>query len=144
VCYEISHDETPDSWSVAKLADLDELCQSDTAQQIKMLTGYHNARTGDPAAVAQAVRRVLETYFRSAYRCHFPPTENLGGIIRLITEGGPSHPCREMLARLNSCNAATMNDHHGVDPDIAQGRAHDPEDLATVVRDCLQLARVIA
>lgn len=144
VCYEISHDETPGSWSVARLADLDELCQSDTAQQIKKLTGYHNSRTGDPEAVAQAVRRVLETYFRSAYRCHFPATENLGGIIRLIAEGGPSHPCWEMLARLNSCNAATMNDHHGVDPDIAQERAHDPEDLATVVRDCLQLARVIA
>lgn len=136
--YEIKYDGA-DNWSKAVAADLDVLCQSDYALQLKILTDFYNERVGEPTHVAPAVRKVLETHYRRSYSAYFLPTDNLGPIIHKIREHGPSHPCWLAVDTLEACNTATMGEHHGDDPSIVSSKPVDADNLRGTVRDCLEL-----
>ncbi|QDM32864.1 AAA family ATPase [Tardiphaga sp. vice352] len=138
VCYKIEG-EGADNWSKADIADLDKLCQSDHAKQLAKLHAFFENRTGDASDVAPAVRKVLETHFRGAYTAYFEPDDNLGPIIRKIRAHGFRHPCWDIVEALDACNNATMNEHHGNDPSVVPSGPIDPDNLRTVVRDCLEL-----
>lgn len=136
--YQIEHDGA-DKWSKAKAVDLDVLCQSESAAQLAKLRAYYDNRTGEPSDVAPAVRKVLETHFRRAYSAYFKPEDNLGPIIRKITEAGSSHPCWNLRAELEACNVGTMAEHHGEDPSFVSTGPIDPDELHVLVSDCLRL-----
>ena len=138
VCYKIEG-EGADNWSKAELANLDQLCQSDHAKQLAKLHAFFDNREGDASDVAPAVRKVLETHFRGAYSAYFDPGDNLGPIIRKIRAHGSSHPCWNVVEALDACNNATMDEHHGDDPSVVSSGPIDPDNLRTVVRDCLEL-----
>jgi|GEM_PF-3142168 len=137
-CYEI-HFEGPENWSKACAADLDDLCRSDHALLVHELQTYYEERKGKPTDVAPAVRKVLETHYRTAYSAYFDRNDNLGTIITKTRDGGPIHACYADLPDIESCNAATNYEHHGDDPKLAPAAPMDPDDLHLVVRDCLQL-----
>jgi wobble nucleotide-excising tRNase len=137
-CFEI-HFEGPENWSRASVASLDELCRSDHALLVHELQTYYSERKGKPTDVAPAVRKVLETHYRSAYAAYFDRNDNLGIIIKKIREEGRQHACYADLPDLESCNAATSDEHHGGDPAVAPSLPIDQDDLHLVVRDCLQL-----
>jgi wobble nucleotide-excising tRNase len=138
VCYKIEG-EGADNWSKAEIADLDQLCQSDHAKQLAKLHAFYNERIGDASDVSPAVRKVLETHFRGAYTAYFDPGDNLGPIIRKIRVHGCNHPCWDIVDVLDACNNATMNEHHGDDPSVVPTGPIDPDNLRSVVRDCLEL-----
>lgn len=131
--------EGPEQWSKARIAILDDLCRSDNALLIDQLQAYHDSKLGDPTQIAPAVRKVLETHYRRTYSAYFDRKDYLGTIISKIRDGGPTHPCYADLPDLESCNAATTDEHHGDDPEVAPPAPIDPHDLHLVVRDCLQL-----
>ena len=131
--------EGPEQWSKARLASLDDLCRSDNALLIDQLQAYHASNLGDPTQIAPAVRKVLESHYRRSFSAYFDRKDYLGTIISKIRDGGPTHPCYAELPDLESCNAATNDEHHGDDPEVAPADPIDPDDLHLVVRDCLQL-----
>jgi wobble nucleotide-excising tRNase len=143
ICYEMTHDGTPGFWSKAVEANLDDLCQSDHALQIKKLKAFLDRREGDPAAVAPSVRRVLETHYRQHYRAYFAASDNLGRIVQKIEVAGETHRCWKDLHILATCNLATADEHHGEDPDSAAVAPIDPDNLAAIVRDCLRVTNII-
>lgn len=138
VCYKVIGDG-PDNWSKAEVADLDELCRSNHALQIDKLKAFYECREGDAADIAPIVRRVLETHYRGAYSAYFSPSDNLGPIIRKVTEHGPSHPCWSHVATLDACDVGTRDEHHGDDPAVAPTEPIDPDNLRSTVRECLEL-----
>lgn len=138
VVYEIDFDG-PENWAKARMADLDELCQSDHSLLLRRLHEYHQTRVGHPTDVAPAVRKVLETHYRRSYTAYFDRDDNLGTIISKIRAGGDTHPCHADLFDLESCNAATSDEHHGDDPLVAPSEPVDPDGLAIVVKDSLEL-----
>ena len=138
VAYEIKYDGA-DNWAKAVVADLDELCQSAYARQVKALTDFYDSRIGDPLHVAPMVRKVLETYYRRAYPAYFQPSDNLGPIIRAIRVQGASHPCWNDVETLDACNHATKGEHHGDDASLAPAAPIDADNLRGTVRDCLEL-----
>lgn len=138
VAYEIKYDGA-DNWSQAVVADLDALCASEYASQVKTLTDFYDLRVGDPLLVAPVVRKVLETHYRRTYPAFFGPTENLGPIVRIIRGQGSSHPCWEDVERLDACDHATKDEHHGDDAPLAPSPPIDADNLRGTVRDCLEL-----
>ena len=138
VCYELNFDGA-ELWSKARVADLDELCQSDDALQRRNLKSFFHERKGETTIVAPAVRKVLETHYRSTFPIYFGRNDNLGHIIRLIRDGGPSHPCSADLRVLDACNEATKDEHHGDDPTMVSTAPIDPDALHLIVADCLRL-----
>lgn len=142
ICYEIEY-EGAEKWSKAKVADLDELCQSDHVKTLNALLGYYERREGDPSNIAPGVRRVLETHYRQSHRAYFGRTDNLGKIVSSIEDAGASHPCWSVLAILRACEAGTMGGHHGDDASVVSSTPIDPDDLHGIVRDCLTVMNVI-
>jgi hypothetical protein len=142
VTYEIMF-EGAEQWSEARTVNIDDLCRSSYNKAVDDLRAYHDHRAGDPGHIAPAVRRVLETYYRQTFPAYFDRSDWLGEIIKKIRGDGPAHPCFADLTDLESCNAATKTEHHGDDPEVAPARPIDPDGLAVVVRDCLQLTNVL-
>lgn len=140
--YEIVYDGA-ENWSKAVVADLDQLCQSDHTRQLNQLNAYYLRREGEPSNVSPAVRKVLETHYRRSFSAYFKPSDNLGPIITAIKTSGANHPCWGDLKDLESCNAGTMGEHHGDNPDIMSSEPIDPDGLHAIVETCLQLVNVI-
>lgn len=128
-----------DNWSSAKAVDLDELCRGAHARAIEKLQRFYSERHGQPDDVVLNVRQVLETHFRRSYTAYFNRDENLGGIIKAIRDGGPQHPCHRDLHKLDSCNDATCEEHHGEDALLMPKTGLDPDELRIIVGDCLEL-----
>lgn len=128
-----------DEWSSASAVTLDALCRSAHTKMVDELTAFVNERKGDPDDVVLKVRQVLETHYRRSYTAYFPHDRNLGQIVRDIAEGGSSHPCLDDLARLDNCNDATCDRHHGDDAMVVVKCGVDPDELRTIVRDALEL-----
>lgn len=139
--YQIESDG-PDNWSKASPANLDELCRSSHARQIAKLEGFCNLRQGDANDIALTVRTVLETYYRATYPAYFGSSDNLGPIIEKIRQGGSNHPCWSHFQKIQNCNDATNDNHHGDDPTIGNRPTIDPDNLRSTVLDCLELINV--
>ncbi|WP_192845795.1 AAA family ATPase [Aureimonas sp. AU22] len=138
VTYQIEF-EGPEQWSVARSVDADDLCRGDHAISVDALKAFHERRGGDPATAVMHVRRVLETHFRRAYSGWFGPVDDLGAIVDSIRREGPTHPCSPLLTRLDACNAATRERHHGEDARLGSRTAVDPDELGGIVGDALVL-----
>ena len=140
--YEIMF-EGAEQWSRARAVNIDDLCRSAYNKLVDDLRSYHEHRSGDPTHIAPAIRKVLETHYRRSFPAYFERNDWLGTIIGKIRAEGALHPCFANLADLENCNAATKDEHHGEDPGVASATPIDPDGVAVVVRDCLQLINVL-
>ncbi|RUW99337.1 MAG: hypothetical protein EOS71_21980 [Mesorhizobium sp.] len=140
--YEIAFDG-PENWSIAKNADLDVLCQSSHAAQLRKLVAFYERREGQPGDVAPAIRTVLETHYRRSFSAYFGPTEELGTIVRSIRDFGQAHVCWADLNDLEACNVATLPEHHGEDPRLVSRGPINEDELHRLVSDCLRLVKAI-
>lgn len=130
---------TGDKWSVATAVSLDLLCRADQAKLIDEVAAFVDQRAGNADEVVLKIRKMLETHYRRSYMAYFKPDLNLGSIIHKIAEEGASHPCYQDLTRLDSCNNATCDEHHGDNARTPAKRGVDPDGLRVVARDALEL-----
>ncbi len=128
-----------DEWSTASAIDLDQLCRTEHAKMVQEIMAFVDERKGNPDHVVLNVRRVLETHYRRSYMAYFPQNCNLGQIVRIIAATGLSHPCHRDLKRLENCNDATCNRHHGDDAVLTVKQGIDPDELRVIAADTLQL-----
>jgi hypothetical protein len=90
------------------------------------IVAYVDQRQGDADEVVLKVRQALETHYRRSFTAYFAHDRNLGQIVRDISDGGASHPCHRDLGRLDNCNDATCDKHHGDDAVVVVKRASTP------------------
>ncbi len=128
-----------DEWSTASSVDLDQLCRAYHAKLVDEISAFVDERKGNPDHVVHNVRRVLETHYRRSYMAYFPRDRNLGQIVRDIAAAGPSHPCYRDLGRLDNCNDATCDKHHGDDAIVVVKHGVDPDELRVIAADALEL-----
>ncbi len=82
---------------------------------------------------------MLETHFRRSFMAYFDRDENLGAMIKAIRAEGETHPCHSILAKMDSCNDATCQEHHGDDALLVPRTGVDGDELRIIVGDCLEL-----
>ena len=140
--YQIEFDQN-EGWSEATRVDLDQLCISAHAKHVQALKDFYDKRKGDPDHIVLMVRRVLETHYRRTFPAYFGRQENLGMIVRSINAEGPTHPCAPYAVRLESCNSSTCDHHHGDDALDIPKTGVDPDALAVIARDCLELINAV-
>lgn len=128
-----------DEWSSASVVDLNKLCRADHAKMVEEVVAYVDHRQGDADAVVLKVRQVLETHYRRSHSAYFAHDRNLGGIVKDISDQGTSHPCHRDLGRLDNCNDATCDKHHGDDAVVVVKRGVDPDELRVIAADALEL-----
>lgn len=128
-----------DEWSSAHAVDLDKLCRAGHAKMVDELVAYVDHRQGDADEVVLKVRQALETHYRRSFTAYFAHDRNLGQIVRDISEEGASHPCHRDLSRLDNCNDATCDKHHGDDAIVVMKRGVDPDELRVIAADALEL-----
>jgi hypothetical protein len=128
-----------DEWSVAKAVDLDLLCRAGHAKMVDEIAAYVDRREGQPDDVVLKIRQVLETHYRRTYSGWFDPDQNLGSIVRSISETGATHPCHRDLSKLDNCNDATCDKHHGDNAVVVVKRGVDPDELKVIAADALEL-----
>lgn len=128
-----------DEWSVAKAVNLDLLCRAGHAKMVDEIAAYIDARKGQPDDVVLKIRQVLETHYRRSYSGWFDHDQNLGSIVRSISEAGAMHPCHRDLGKLDNCNDATCDKHHGDDAAVVVKRGVDPDELKVIAVDALEL-----
>lgn len=128
-----------DEWSSATAVDLDKLCRAGHAKMVEELVAYVDHRHGDADEVVLKVRQALETHYRRSFAAYFAHDRNLGQIVRDIFDEGASHPCHRDLGRLDNCNDATCDKHHGDDAIVVVKRGVDPDELRVIAADALEL-----
>ena len=128
-----------DEWSVASTVDLDLLCRAGHAKLVDEIAAYVDSWTGSPDDIVLKVRQVLETHYRRSYRGWFDADQNLGSIVRSINASGSGHPCYRDLMRLDNCNDATCDKHHGDHAIVVVKRGVDPDELRVIAADALIL-----
>jgi len=128
-----------EEWSAVSPVDLDQLCRAGHARLVDEIIAFVDDRKGDPNHVVHNVRRVLETHYRRSFTAYFSRGQNLGQIVKDIAKAGATHPCHRDLARLDNCNDATCEEHHGDDALVVVKRDVDPDGLRIVARDALEL-----
>ncbi|OWK33700.1 AAA family ATPase [Sphingomonas dokdonensis] len=128
-----------DEWSSVSAVDLDKLCRAGHAKMIEEIVAYVDHRQGSADNVVLKVRQVLETHYRRSYTAYFAHDRNLGGIVKDIADEGDSHPCHRDLSRLDNCNDATCDKHHGDDAIVLVKRGVDPDGLRVIAADALEL-----
>ena len=128
-----------DEWSVAKVVDLDLLCRAGQAKMIDEIAAYVDRREGEPDDVVLKIRQVLETHYRRSYSAWFGPDQNLGSMTGSIAAAGPAHPCYRDLPKLDNCNDATCDKHHGDSALVVVKRGVDPDELKVIAADALEL-----
>lgn len=106
---------------------------------IEEIVAYVDHRQGAADDVVLKVRQVLETHYRRSYTAYFAHDRNLGGIVKDIADEGVSHPCHRDLVRLDNCNDATCDKHHGDDAIVLVKRGVDPDGLRVIAADALEL-----
>jgi wobble nucleotide-excising tRNase len=136
--FQIDYDDG-DEWSVASAVDLDRLCRASHAKMVGEIEAYVDKREGAPDDVVLKIRQVLETHYRRSYSGWFDHDQNLGSIVRAISDTGPTHPCYRDLAKLDNCNYATCDKHHGDDALVIAKRGVDPDELKVIAADALEL-----
>ncbi|MEE4209674.1 MAG: AAA family ATPase [Parvularcula sp.] len=128
-----------DEWSVASIVDLDALCRADHAKMVSDIAAFVDTRSGEADDVVLKIRQVLETHYRRSFSAWFGPDQNLGSMIGSIRETGPSHPCYAVLGRLDNCDDATCDKHHGDHAELVLKRSVDPDELKVIALDALEL-----
>lgn len=128
-----------DEWSAASVVNLDQLCRAEHVRLVDEIIDFVDENKGNADHVVHHVRRVLETHYRRSYTAYFSHDRNLGQIVKDIAEAGPSHPCHRDLGRLDNCNDATCDRHHGDDAIIVTKQGMDPDSLRIIARDVLEL-----
>jgi wobble nucleotide-excising tRNase len=128
-----------DEWSNASNVDLDLLCRAGHVRMIDEIAAYVDSRVGVPDDIVLKIRQILETHYRRSYSGWFDHDQNLGSIVRSISEAGTSHPCHRDLTRLDNCNDATCDKHHGDNAVIILKRGVDPDELKVIASDALEL-----
>nr|WP_314467015.1 AAA family ATPase [uncultured Novosphingobium sp.] len=128
-----------DGWSTAKTADFEQLCLDGHPKLVGEITAFVENRRGHPDDVVLKIRLVLETHFRRSYSAYFARNLNLGQIVKNIRTLGNAHPCFPFLAKLDACDDATCNKHHGDDGLMIEKRGVDPDDLRVIAIDALEL-----
>ncbi|KQU17582.1 hypothetical protein ASG63_08710 [Methylobacterium sp. Leaf94] len=128
-----------DEWSSASAVDLDQLCRAEHVRLVDEIGAFVNENRGSADHVVHHLRRVLETHYRRSYAAYFPHDRNLGQIVNDIATAGPSHPCHRDLGRLDNCNNATCDMHHGDDAIVVTKQGIDPDSLRVIASDALEL-----
>jgi wobble nucleotide-excising tRNase len=128
-----------DEWSSVSAVNLDKLCRAGHAKMIEEIVAYVDHRQGTADDVVLKVRQVLETHYRRSYTAYFAHDRNLGGIVQDIADEGVAHPCHRDLGRLDNCNDATCDKHHGDDAIVLVKRNIDPDGLRVIAADALEL-----
>lgn len=128
-----------EEWTAAETVKLSDLCKSNHAKRLDKLLAFANSRQGDPDDIVLHVRQVLETHFRRAFSAYFPHNRNLGQIVRDIDGFSGNHPCASVRDKLDGLNAATCDNHHGDDALATPKRGVDPDELAVIVTDALEV-----
>jgi hypothetical protein len=103
------------------------------------IAAYVDRREGAPDDVVLKIRQVLETHYRRSYSGWFDHDQNLGSIVRAISDTGPTHPCHRDLTKLDNSNDATCDKHHGDNAQVVVKRGVDPDELRVVATDALEL-----
>lgn len=138
VAFEIEFDGA-DGWSGAKLAELDRLCRAGHVKLVDEIIAFVDGRIGSPDDVVLKIRQVLETHYRRSYAAYFGHAQNLGSIIKTISAEAAAHPCFRDLKKLDNCNEATCDKHHGDDSMVIAKRGVDPDELHVIAVDALEL-----
>jgi len=128
-----------DGWSTAKTADFEQLCLDGHPKLIGEIAAFVENYQGNPDDVVLKIRLVLETHFRRSYSAYFARNLNLGQIVKSIRTFGDAHPCFPFLAKLDACDDATCNKHHGDDALVIEKRGVDPDDLRVIAIDALEM-----
>ena len=128
-----------DEWSVAKGIDIDKLCRAGHAKLVEEIANFVDNRNGDADEIVLKIRQVLETHYRRSYSGYFDHDLNLGKIVQAIATAGSAHPCHRDLTRIDNCNDATCDKHHGDDAVVVVKRGVDPDELRVIARDALEL-----
>ena len=128
-----------DEWSVAKGIDIDKLCRAGHAKLVEEIADFVDNRKGDADEIVLKIRQVLETHYRRSYSGYFDHDLNLGKIVKAIAAAGSAHPCHRDFARIDNCNDATCDKHHGDDAVVVVKRGVDPDELRVIARDALEL-----
>ena len=131
--------DSGDEWSSAKAVDLDKLCRTGHTKMIEEIAAFVDNRQGNADDVVLKVRQVLETHYRRSYTAYFARDRNLGGIVKDISQEGTTHPCYRDLTRLDNCNDATCDKHHGDDAVVVVKRGVEPDELRVIAADALEL-----
>ena len=128
-----------DAWSVATAVDLDLLCRADHAKMVDEIAAFVDRREGVADHIVLKIRQVLETHYRRSYSGWFNHDQNLGSIVRSIAAVGPTHPCHRDFRKLDDCNEATCDKHHGDNARVVVKRGVDPDEIMVLARDALEL-----
>ena len=128
-----------DEWSSASAVDLDQLCRAEHVRLVDEIIAFIDECRGNADHIVHHVRRVLETHYRRSYMAYFPHDRNLGQIVKDIAAAGPSHPCHRDVDRLDDCNVATCDRHHGEDAIVVTKQGVDPDSLRVIASDALEL-----
>ena len=128
-----------DDWSAASAVNLDQLCRAEHVRMIDEVIAFVDERKGNADHVVHNVRRVLETHYRRSYSAYFAHDRNLGQIVKDIAATGSSHPCHRDLGRLDNCNDATCDEHHGDNAIVVVKQGVDPDGLRIIASDALEL-----
>lgn len=128
-----------DKWSSVSPADLEQICRAEHVRLVEEIIAFSDNRTGDPNHIVHNIRRVLETHYRRSYMAYFARNRNLGEIVRDIAVAGPSHPCYRDLSRLDNCNDATCDKHHGEDAFVVVKQGVNADELQIIASDALEL-----
>lgn len=128
-----------DEWSVASAVNLDLLCRAGHAKMVDEISAFAQSRKGEPDDIVLKIRQVLETHYRRSFSAWFGPDQNLGSMIGSIRETGTSHPCYSDMPRLENCDDATCDRHHGDNAEVVVKRGVDPDELKVIAEDALEL-----
>lgn len=100
--------------------DIDVECESPYAKHHRMLYGFASGQGGDPAAVAKAIRPLLEGYLHRRFPGLLPTDLLFGQVIILIRDAMGSSPlchAKNLVDELTEINDYAGQFHHDTNPD---------------------------
>lgn len=121
--------------------DIEAEVLSSYEKDYRTLHGFYVDRTGDPRAVARAIRPFLERLLRTRFPRHFKPEEWLGEFIQKIREAHETSGlqlARADLSELEAINDYSKKYHHQQNPN-ADIEPINEDELHAYVRRTLRL-----
>ncbi len=121
--------------------DIEAEVLSSYEKDYRTLHAFYVDRTGDPCAVARAIRPFLECLLRTRFPGHFQPNEWLGDFIRKIREApeiSGLQLARSDLSELEAINDYSKKYHHQQNPN-ADSEPINEDELHAYVKRTLRL-----
>ncbi|ATY86002.1 hypothetical protein CVV65_14590 [Kyrpidia spormannii] len=121
--------------------DIEAEVLSSYEKDYRTLHGFYDDRTGDPRAVARAIRPFLECLLRTRFPGHFQPNEWLGDFItkiRAADEASGLQLARADLSELEAINDYSKKYHHQQNPN-ADIEPINEDELHAYVKRTLRL-----